>query len=223
MNEFFEGNMKRCNPSIRSTFFDPSKTSSKKCIVRYAEEQRNHKAVSNIDENEIWARCHVAPKSQQYFVSNYGRVKVTRPSFERLLKFGMVNGYYTIAWPGQGKRKTYLLHRVVARHFVENPHDYSIVDHIDGNRGNNNANNLRWVKDLSQNILNPVTHAKMIHPAPIVQIQMQTNKVIKHWKDANSIFKALNYHSSNILQCCRGKAKSAYGYMWKFANDKSLV
>lgn len=36
------------------------------------------------------------------------------------------------------------VHRVIAETFLDNPNGYTEVDHIDRNKLNNNANNLRW-------------------------------------------------------------------------------
>lgn len=41
--------------------------------------------------------------------------------------------------------KTRPIHRVVAEAFIPNPDNKPEVDHIDGNKHNNNADNLRWV------------------------------------------------------------------------------
>ena len=43
--------------------------------------------------------------------------------------------------------KMHYVRRLVASAFVENPHSYSVVKHIDGNKNNNSADNLIWVEN----------------------------------------------------------------------------
>lgn len=50
-----------------------------------------------------------------------------------------------------GEKRYYSVHRLVASYFIENPLQKPEVNHIDGNKKNNNINNLEWVTS-SQNI-----------------------------------------------------------------------
>lgn len=48
--------------------------------------------------------------------------------------------------------KMHYVRRLVASAFVENPHSYSVVKHIDGDKNNNSADNLIWVKNNVSNV-----------------------------------------------------------------------
>ena len=50
-------------------------------------------------------------------------------------------------------RRTYRLHRILAKHFLPNPDDLPQVDHIDRIKTNNSIENLRWVT-TSENLRN---------------------------------------------------------------------
>jgi hypothetical protein len=49
-------------------------------------------------------------------------------------------------------RKKYLVHRLVAETYLENPKGFEFVNHKDGNKQNNSVDNLEWVT-RSENML----------------------------------------------------------------------
>ena len=55
------------------------------------------------------------------------------------------NGYKTIMLrSNEGKAEIFRVHRLVAMAFVENPNNYTIINHIDGVKNNNHFSNLEW-------------------------------------------------------------------------------
>lgn len=69
------------------------------------------------------------------------------------------NGYLIVSLKKLGRRKSCYVHRLVAEHFVENKFDKKYVNHIDGNKKNNNASNLEWVTQR-ENVLHSVDSMK---------------------------------------------------------------
>lgn len=53
-------------------------------------------------------------------------------------------GYYQVTLIKDGKKKHYRVHRLVASAFLENPFNYTDVNHKDENKTNNHVDNLEW-------------------------------------------------------------------------------
>lgn len=79
---------------------------------------------------------------ENYEVSETGEVF---KGAKQLKPFCNPGGYAQVGLSKNFKQYTRLIHRLVAQAFCSNPLQLQIVDHIDGNRLNNNAVNLRWV------------------------------------------------------------------------------
>lgn len=61
------------------------------------------------------------------------------------------NEYHTVYLSFNGKQYNFMIHRLVAEYFCENPNNYTIVHHKDGNPHNNHADNLEWVNSKINN------------------------------------------------------------------------
>lgn len=58
--------------------------------------------------------------------------------------------YLYIKLPVDSGRKTFIIHRIVAKAFIPNPENKRTVNHIDGNKLNNAKWNLEWATDEEQ-------------------------------------------------------------------------
>ena len=90
----------------------------------------------------------IAETDGKYLISNYGRLKSYCRYRAIIVKpYSNQYGYYRADIRRNGNRVTALIHRLVANALVinDNPKDNDTVDHIDGDKHNNRASNLRWL------------------------------------------------------------------------------
>ena len=82
-----------------------------------------------------------------YQVSNLGRI-YSIPRFGTkggiLKQFTNGHGYATVSLFKDKCLKTYLVHRIVGNHFLENPNNLPQLNHKDENRKNSCVTNLEW-------------------------------------------------------------------------------
>lgn len=104
--------------------------------------------------NEIWK--DIPNFNGRYQASNFGNIRrcsrfdnaklehKIRKTFkpEKILVGNKLStrGYKRISL----LKKQYFVHRIVALAFIQNPHNFEQINHIDGNKLNNNINNLEW-------------------------------------------------------------------------------
>ena len=83
----------------------------------------------------------------KYQISSLGRVKslnYRNTGKEKILKQNINKGYKEISLFDGKTKKIYLVHRLVALHYISNPNNYPCVNHKDEDKTNNCVENLEW-------------------------------------------------------------------------------
>ena len=157
-----------------------------------------------------------------YQVSNTGNVKSFYNGNGQILKSIKVSdGYTQVCLCKEGKQKRYLIHRLVAQAFLDNPYNLPQVNHKDENKTNNKVDNLEWCDynyninfgTRNQQVSDKMTNGKL---SKIVYQYSLDGELIKEWPSTNEIQRQLGYNQGNISKCCLGKCKTAYRYIWKY-------
>ena len=88
---------------------------------------------------------------ENYEVSNFGRIKKRHNIIKPILNTKH-DRYYITLW-ANGKRKNFILSRIVAHAFCDGyDENHNKVNHLDGNTHNNSAENLEWVSQSDNNL-----------------------------------------------------------------------
>ena len=113
----------------------------------------------NIIPDEIWKPIY---GYENYEVSDYGRVRTKNGILSE--QYNKKNGYSYVSLTNKdGKRKNLRIHRIVAHTFCSGQTDKLCeVNHIDGDKTNNKANNLEWCSK-SENLIHSYKSLNRIH------------------------------------------------------------
>lgn len=79
--------------------------------------------------------------------------------------YTLPNGYDKIGLTKNEKQKGFLVHRLVAQHFIPNPQNKKCVNHKNSVRNSNDVSNLEWVTH-SENRLHGLKHGFVIGNNP---------------------------------------------------------
>lgn len=119
------------------------------------------------------------------------------------LHFTKVNsGYLQVALNKEGKKKRYYVHRLVGSTFLDNPNNFSDINHKDYNKENNCYENLEW----------------MSHIDNIIDLR---NKKYGGYKDSHDLYethkckdcgKTIRYKSVYCKSCCNKYIKRIYSH-----------
>ena len=168
-----------------------------------------------------------------YQVSNLGNVKslnYNRTGEERIItpvKSG--RGYLCVSLYKNGIHKKFLIHRLIAQVFIENPENLPQVNHIDENKRNNRVENLEWCTN-KYNVCYGTRNERMLKTRKLRNCKKTERQVLQFTKDGKFVNEFPSIHEakrctgiyqSRICYCCKNIKgyNSAGGYIWKYKNN----
>lgn len=185
---------------------------------------------------EIWK--DIKDYEGLYQISNLGRVKslekvtyhgsIVRRRPEMIMKQRLTKrGYLEIILCKNSIQRIFKVHRLVAEAFISNddPTNKTTINHKDECKINNYAENLEWMSPYDNYIygtgrersISKRTSGLNSRARKVLQINKDTNEIIKEYNCINDAVRELNISTHvNIVNCCKDKIKTAYGFKWKY-------
>lgn len=181
-------------------------------------------------EGEVWKV--VEGYKYPYEVSNMGRIRVSKGYRYQYFRLSEQNkGYREATFRNvDGSKHRFLIHTLVAKMFVENPENKPCIDHINTDRSDNRACNLRWCT-AQENNHNPITMRRMQLNQPNMRPVkcIETGQVFFSINEAERVMGLPKY---SVGKCLRdviaikngaskhGRHQSVNGYHFEYVNEE---
>lgn len=154
-----------------------------------------------------------------YQVSNLGRVKsleridaLGHRLEEKILKPQLDGRYYQVCLCKQSIVKKYRVHRLVWEAFNGQIPEGLQVNHINEVKTDNRLSNLNLM--TAKENTNWGSRNERISK-PVLQFDLNDN-LIKEFPSLMQVYRELGFSCGNIVNCCKGRYKTAYGYIWRY-------
>jgi len=143
----------------------------------------------------------------------------TRLTKEILRKPNISNDrYWSIILHKHGKEKRFLLHRLIAIHFIPNPNNYPEVNHKDENKLNNDLDNLEWCTRKYNTNYGTCPNRMGLSKRKAISQYTMDGEFIKEYEFLNQI-KDYGYEPTNASRVANGLQLHHRGYKWRYTDE----
>jgi hypothetical protein len=168
---------------------------------------------------EIWKSVNVDEDLGKFFeVSNKGNVRSLKTINKTVLKQHDRCGYKSVNLEivEPKKKKTYNVHKLVANAFLKLPKiDKPVINHKDGNKFNNNSDNLEFISN-SENVKHAMsTGLRKNYTLKVNQYDKDMN-LIKKFNSIKEASDKTGCADNRISQACKGKLAHVGGFIWEY-------
>ena len=173
---------------------------------------------------------NIKETNDKYSINESGEVKNNITG--KILKSHVNNkGYLYIDLRIEGKTKKFLIHRLVAMAFLDNPNNHPVVNHIDCNPLNCHVSNLESCTYSYNNKYafeqgnKPLTKKQLeARKKPSTHLYKKVYQYDKEWNliaeydSVQEASEATGATKANISGCCLGRygCKTAKGFRWSY-------
>lgn len=168
---------------------------------------------------EVWK---LIKETNNYEVSNKGNVRRKLKEGYKLLKpFEDKDGYLKVCLCENQKRIYRFVHRLVGIEFIENTYNKPTINHKDGNKKNNNVENLEWATIKEQNnhaLISGLRNMKNDGCSKEVEQYDLDGNLINIYQSANEAHRQTGFSQGHISEVCRGEKNTYKNYIWKYKN-----
>lgn len=150
--------------------------------------------------------------NEAYEVSNLGNIRhFVRGEYIPIKPYSQGTGYLVFRVTGH---KYMSVHRAVAEAFIENPEGKPCVDHINGVRDDNRAENLRWVthkENTSNTAFDRQAHSEkncqnFRKPQPVYCVELK-----QYFDSMTQAAKYFNTSSAMVVYACSKPNRTCFG------------
>lgn len=163
--------------------------------------------------DEVWKVITDFPR---YSVSSYGRVRNNESGL--VLRQHDHKGYKTVLlYDAFGASKRFSAHRLVAMAFLAAPSELECeqINHKDGCKTNNHANNLEWCTRSQNHRHSRDVLKNGLRPVLCVETEQEYESVKKAAEESSS-------YIPNIVRACKSGTTAA-GYHWRYVKEDENI